>query len=237
MIQNILSNWKTTIAGLGMMVGSLVHIGFAIKNHALAENDLTTSILTALGGLGLIAAGDAGKSANKDDLEDLRAQLALPQRAPDPDKGITGVSGNLKVLAFALVPILALGLFGCKASLETGGVYTQMSTNSTLNSFIFGIDKSLVDSKETLNQFVTWEYQNHQTITNMWPAIAKVADNVRVSAPTWFTNAYTLRTQFVQTFTANQPQLLAATSNQLVSAVSLIQSSALASTALQAAAH
>lgn len=43
-----------------MIVGSGVHLVFAIKSGGLSEADCTTSVLAIITGLGFIAAGDAG---------------------------------------------------------------------------------------------------------------------------------------------------------------------------------
>jgi len=59
-IQNALTNWKTTIAGLGMIVGGVVHLIYGIHAHGLTESDCTTTVLSILTGAGLLAAGDAG---------------------------------------------------------------------------------------------------------------------------------------------------------------------------------
>ncbi len=62
MIKNLITNWKTTSAGVTMMVGGLVHLAFAIKNHALTESDCTTTLLAVVTGAGFIAAGDAANT-------------------------------------------------------------------------------------------------------------------------------------------------------------------------------
>ena len=59
MIKNALTNWKTTSAGLSMIVGAVVHLVFAVKAGTANENTWTTAILAAIGGIGLITAGDA----------------------------------------------------------------------------------------------------------------------------------------------------------------------------------
>jgi len=60
MIKNLLTNWKTTSAGTAMVVTGLVHLIYAIRSHALTEQDCTTTLLAVITGAGFIAAGDAG---------------------------------------------------------------------------------------------------------------------------------------------------------------------------------
>jgi uncharacterized membrane protein HdeD (DUF308 family) len=59
MLKNLLANWKTTSAGVTMIVGGAVHLVYALKAHSLTENDCTTTILAIVTGAGFIAAGDA----------------------------------------------------------------------------------------------------------------------------------------------------------------------------------
>jgi hypothetical protein len=68
MIQNLLKNWRTTSAGLTMMVGGTVHLIFCIRSGTATEGVWTASILGAIGGLGLIFAGDSSASAAKTDV-------------------------------------------------------------------------------------------------------------------------------------------------------------------------
>ncbi len=60
MIKNLLTNWKTTSAGVTMIVTGVVHLAFALKAHALSEADCTSTVLAIAAGVGLLAAGDAG---------------------------------------------------------------------------------------------------------------------------------------------------------------------------------
>ena len=59
-MQNLLQNWKTTFAGLSMMVGGIIHLIFAAHAHTLTESDATTTALAIITGFGFLAAGDAG---------------------------------------------------------------------------------------------------------------------------------------------------------------------------------
>ena len=62
MIRNWLDNWKTTSAGLVLIVGAVVHLIFQIRGGHITENDIMLAIGAILGGVGMLAAGDASKS-------------------------------------------------------------------------------------------------------------------------------------------------------------------------------
>jgi len=62
MIKNLLTNWKTTSAGVAMILTSLIHLAFQIKAHTVDESACTVAALAVLGGVGLIFAGDAAQS-------------------------------------------------------------------------------------------------------------------------------------------------------------------------------
>src|SRR5438309_6885718 len=67
MIKNLLTNWKTSSAGLLMILGAVVHLAFAIK-HGTADEGTWIATLTAIvGGVGLIAAGDAAQAQKQQD--------------------------------------------------------------------------------------------------------------------------------------------------------------------------
>lgn len=59
MIQNLLSNWKTTSAGLGIVTTAIIHLVFQIKAGNNSEETWTVTVGGILGGIGLITAGDA----------------------------------------------------------------------------------------------------------------------------------------------------------------------------------
>lgn len=59
MINNLIANWKTTFAGLTMIVGSAVHLVYALHARGLTESDCSASVLAIITGLGFLAAGDA----------------------------------------------------------------------------------------------------------------------------------------------------------------------------------
>jgi len=76
MIKNLLANWKTSSAGVMMICTGIVKLVFAIK-HGTADEMLWGSfIATVLGGIGLLAAGDANKSQSKEDAAQTAADLA-----------------------------------------------------------------------------------------------------------------------------------------------------------------
>ena len=62
-IQNLLANWKTTSAGLTMIVGSTVHLIFQVRAGTANENTWTISLTAIIGGIGLLVAGDASAPA------------------------------------------------------------------------------------------------------------------------------------------------------------------------------
>lgn len=59
MIRNLLTNWKTTSAGLLSIAGAIIHLVFAIRAGTSNENTWTITIAAVIAGLGLLAAGDA----------------------------------------------------------------------------------------------------------------------------------------------------------------------------------
>lgn len=65
MIKNLLANWKTTSAGLAMIISSTVHLIVAVSKGAADESTWTTSLMGIVGGVGLLAAGDSAVSATK----------------------------------------------------------------------------------------------------------------------------------------------------------------------------
>lgn len=60
MIQRLIANWKTTSAGIGMIIVTIIHVYF---NRPITESVLTTGVWGILGGIGLLFAGDAAVSA------------------------------------------------------------------------------------------------------------------------------------------------------------------------------
>ena len=64
-IANLLKNWKTTSAGLVMMLGAVIHLVFAVRGHTADEATWTASLTAILAGVGLMAAGDQAASAQQ----------------------------------------------------------------------------------------------------------------------------------------------------------------------------
>jgi len=62
-MNNLLKNWKTTSAGLTMIIGSVVHLVFSVRAGKADETTWTVSLTAIVAGLGLMFAGDASASA------------------------------------------------------------------------------------------------------------------------------------------------------------------------------
>lgn len=65
MIKNLFNNWKTTSAGIALIITNTVHLVFAVRNHTSDENTWIFSLTAIVGGIGLIFAGDASQSSPK----------------------------------------------------------------------------------------------------------------------------------------------------------------------------
>ena len=61
-MKRLLDNWKTTSAGLVMISGAVIHLVFQLRAHAASEADWNATFIAVMGGVGLIAAGDASQS-------------------------------------------------------------------------------------------------------------------------------------------------------------------------------
>ena len=68
MIKTLISNWKTTSAGLIMIAGSVIHLVFSVRAGTANENTWTIAITAIIGGIGLLLAGDAAASVQKSDM-------------------------------------------------------------------------------------------------------------------------------------------------------------------------
>lgn len=66
-MNHILTNWKTTSAGLAMIIASVMHLVFAVKSGIADETTWTRDITAIVGGVGLIFAGDATQSKKEVD--------------------------------------------------------------------------------------------------------------------------------------------------------------------------
>lgn len=62
-MNNLVANWKTSSAGIVLILTGLIHIGFGIVHKQITEQDFTTTMVSIITGVGLIVAGDGSKSA------------------------------------------------------------------------------------------------------------------------------------------------------------------------------
>lgn len=62
-LKTLLSNWKTTSAGLTLLIGATVHLVFSIIHGTADESVWRDALVADVTGIGLILAGDASKSA------------------------------------------------------------------------------------------------------------------------------------------------------------------------------
>lgn len=53
-----MKNWKTTSAGIIMIVGGLVRLGFAFKSENFTEEAIMTSVTAVTAGVGFLLAKD-----------------------------------------------------------------------------------------------------------------------------------------------------------------------------------
>lgn len=152
--------------------------------------------------------------------------------APPSTPGTIG--GALKLAFILAIPALVFFTPGCKQTLAPGGAYSTIDTNTgqALGPFVFGIDKTLVDSKDALTAFLTWELQQRGSLTGGLHSITVAADKIRIQAPLWFTNAYNLRSNYLW-IVANAPSLAPGASNNLQSAATLLSTQATTAQALQ----
>lgn len=74
-MKNLFLNWKTSSAGLALIVSGFVHIAYCIYHKSMSETDMTTTLLSILGGIGLIAAGDAAVSATKVEMSNVNSKV------------------------------------------------------------------------------------------------------------------------------------------------------------------
>lgn len=81
MIANLLRNWKTTSAGMTLIIGSIVHLVFAF--HTADEATWTASLTAIGGGLGLMFAGDANVPSATS-VKTAQAIDQINQQGPNP---------------------------------------------------------------------------------------------------------------------------------------------------------
>lgn len=68
-MKNLLASWKTTSAGAVMIIGSVIHLIFAVRSGTATEGVWTASLTAIVAGLGLIFAGDAAASVAKSEAD------------------------------------------------------------------------------------------------------------------------------------------------------------------------
>lgn len=118
------------------------------------------------------------------------------------------VSVALAVMAMALV------LTGCQATLDPAGPYAG-------DKFLYDLDGAVIDARQTLDGFLTWELQNRAVLRVEGKAtVTAAADAIRTNAPIWFGVVRQARTAYLD---AKGP----GTSNGLFQAVSVIQTQTL----------
>lgn len=108
MLKNLLKNWKTTSAGLAMIISSVIHLVFAVLHNTADESTWTTAVMGIVGGVGLLAAGDSTTSAAAHD-ETKAALTAMSQTiATTADAAAKGDSDTLTKVATAPLPVLGV---------------------------------------------------------------------------------------------------------------------------------
>lgn len=80
MIKHLFTNWKTTGIGVLLVVGSIVEIAYMmIEGKPVEKAEVKAVLASLLGGIGLLAAGDADKSqskeAAKEQMEDTKVMM------------------------------------------------------------------------------------------------------------------------------------------------------------------
>lgn len=66
-MKKLFQNWKTTSAGLTLIGGSIIHLVFSVLHGTADEQTWTLTLGAIVGGVGLMFAGDAGKSLSKEE--------------------------------------------------------------------------------------------------------------------------------------------------------------------------
>ncbi len=92
MIQNLLSNWRTTSAGLLTMAGAIVNLSFAIKHQTDDQGTWMLNITQILTGIGLMFSRD--QAASRVDKEETKSKIADLQQQVTEVKGDTTIITN-----------------------------------------------------------------------------------------------------------------------------------------------
>lgn len=121
-----------------------------------------------------------------------------------------------------LILVAVLACCGCgKSTLAPDGVYAG-------NQWWFRIDGTLIESKQTLGEFVDWTRANYAPLHGAGrDDVIGAAESVRTNAPVWFRAAYRARDTYTNAlFSGASPGTVNDASNTLVSLVGIIQSHA-----------
>lgn len=87
MIQNLLSNWRTTSLGLSGIMGAVVNLVFAIRHGVDDQGTWMLTITQILTGIGVMASRD--QAASRVDKEDTKSKIADLQQQVTEVKGDT----------------------------------------------------------------------------------------------------------------------------------------------------
>lgn len=74
-MKKLFANWQTSVSGISMICLAVLHLIFQMRAHVADESAWTVAVLAVLGGIGLIAAGDANKSATVVQVDHLQQQI------------------------------------------------------------------------------------------------------------------------------------------------------------------
>lgn len=122
-------------------------------------------------------------------------------------------------VTIALTGLMLWLVAGCKTKLDPAGAYHG-------DTFLFTADRTIVDSKDALSGFLTWEMQNRSQFTNNLREITHIADTIRINAPFWFSNAVIARNAYSNA-AALRLSTVSLTSNALVANISQLQAQTL----------
>lgn len=225
-------------AQLASWVRGLLKTGAgALAAHGVTQNSVTAQ-LTQLAGaaIAFLIAQIWSHFVLTDTNVQKMADKTAAAGATTPAQPTVGgnLGGTLKLLLVLVVPAIIFLTPACNTTLAPGGAYSTVDTNTgqALGPFVFGVDKILVDSKDTLYTFCNWELQNRGSLTGSLHSVTVAADQIRLQAPLWFTNAYNLRSNYLW-IRVNAPLLAPGASNNLQSAATQLSSQAATAQALQ----
>jgi hypothetical protein len=82
-MKKLKANWQTSSIGLSMIGLTIIHLVFAIRAGNATEGVWTASFGTVMGGIGLLFAGDASKSATKEEVQAVAQNTAAAIKTGD----------------------------------------------------------------------------------------------------------------------------------------------------------